>query len=92
MVRSRIVVDLKDMALAETGDLIIPINKGLMTADDIHGDLGDILIGKLTGRENDEEITFFKSVGLAIPDLAAGARVIENCRRENIGSEFDFTV
>jgi ornithine cyclodeaminase/alanine dehydrogenase-like protein (mu-crystallin family) len=90
VVRAKIVTDLKEMALAETGDLIIPIKKGLMTAEDIHGDLGDILSGDLIGRENDEEVTFFKSVGLAIQDLAAGARVIRNAKSWGLGTEFRF--
>ncbi|MDT8391240.1 MAG: ornithine cyclodeaminase family protein [Lentisphaeria bacterium] len=90
VVRSKTVVDLKEMALAESGDLIIPIQRGLMTEKDIHGDLGDVLIGRLPGRENDEEITLFKSVGLAMQDLAAAARIIENCRTMNIGTTFSF--
>ncbi len=90
VVRSKVVVDLKEMALAETGDLIIPIDKGLMTADDIHGNLGDILTGSISGRVDDEESTFFKSVGLAIQDLAAAARVIKNAQTRGIGTEFSF--
>ena len=90
VVRSKTVVDLKEMALAESGDLIIPIQKGLMSDADIHGDLGDILIGKLVGRENDEEITLFKSVGLAMQDLAAAACIVRNARDANIGMEFSF--
>lgn len=90
VIRSKTVVDLKEMVLAESGDLIIPIQKGLMTDAGIHGNLGDILIGKLAGRENDEEITLFKSVGLAMQDLAAAACVVENGRNLNIGMEFSF--
>lgn len=90
VVRSKTVVDLKEMVLAESGDLIIPIQKGLMSDTDIHGNLGDILIGKLVGRETDDEITFFKSVGLAMQDLAAAARIVENSQNAKIGMEFSF--
>lgn len=90
VLRSKIIVDLKDMALSEAGDLMIPIKRGLMTADDIHGTLGDVLLQRVPGRERDDEITLYKSVGLAMQDLAAAVRLVENCRKRGIGTEFDF--
>lgn len=65
----KVVVESSDTALEETGDLITPINEGVFKRDDLYGELGNIVAGKLEGRLNNEEITVFKSVGLAIVDI-----------------------
>ncbi len=70
--RSKVVVDLRSAALAEAGDLVTPINAGEITADHIYADLGEIVTGK-SGRTDAGEITFFKSVGLAIQDALYNA-------------------
>lgn len=65
----KVVVESSDTALEETGDLINPIEEGVFKANDLYGELGNIVAGKLEGRLNEEEITVFKSVGLAIVDI-----------------------
>ena len=65
----KVVVESSDTALEETGDLINPIEEGVFKASDLYGELGNIVAGKLEGRLKDEEITVFKSVGLAIVDI-----------------------
>jgi len=80
------VVDLREAALAEAGDLVMPINAGEITADHIYADLGEIVTGK-PGRSNPDEITLFKSVGLAIQDVSAAMRVYELARQKGIGQE-----
>lgn len=67
--RSRVVVDTYDGALAEAGDLLIPMAKRLITRAHIIADLHELVTGKKRGRTSREEITVFKSVGCALEDL-----------------------
>ncbi len=73
--RASLFVDTREGALHESGDLVQPINDGLISEDDIRADLFDLTRGLHTGRQSDNEITLFKSVGLALEDLAAAGLV-----------------
>jgi ornithine cyclodeaminase len=73
--RSRIFVDTIDGALAEAGDILEPLSRGVITRQAIVGELSDLVCGRIQGRASAEEITLFKSVGAAVEDLAA-AQVI----------------
>jgi ornithine cyclodeaminase/alanine dehydrogenase-like protein (mu-crystallin family) len=84
--RARVVVDQRESALAETGDLIIPLQHGLITEADIHAELGEILTGKAVGRTNDEIVTLFKSVGLAIQDLAVATCALAHAEAQERGT------
>jgi len=75
--KARIFVDTMDGALAEAGDILIPIDAGLMTADDIAGDLSALTRGDRAGRRFYDQITLFKSVGTAIEDLAAAQLAVQ---------------
>ncbi|MEM1945063.1 MAG: ornithine cyclodeaminase family protein [Nitrososphaerota archaeon] len=68
--RSKIVVDSREAALSEAGDIIQPINMGLITPSHIYAELGEIAAGLRLGRTAEDEITVFKSVGLAVQDAA----------------------
>ena len=68
--RARVFVDTYDGALAEAGDLALPIQEGTVSRDHIAGDLHELLTGKKPGRTSASEITLFKSVGCALEDLA----------------------
>jgi len=74
--RSRIVVDTYEGALAEAGDLLIPIRKGLITRNYIVADLHQLVSGKKPGRTNPTQITLFKSVGCALEDLATAELLV----------------
>lgn len=76
--RSRLYVDRMESALAEAGDVVIPLNEGAIGSDHILGELGALLAGKLQGRTEPADITLFKAVGLAMQDLAAARRVYRN--------------
>lgn len=76
--RARVVVDSKTAVLAETGDLIIPIRDGLITPSHIYAELGEIVRGEKAGRVNADEITYFKSVGVAVQDAIAAAIALGN--------------
>ena len=75
--RARVYVDTRDGALKEAGDLVQPIAGGVIAAEDVAGDLFDLTRGEIPGRGAEDEITFFKSVGTALEDLAAARLAIE---------------
>jgi ornithine cyclodeaminase len=74
--RARIVVDHVDSALKEAGDLIQPLESGVITRDAIVGDLGALLRGEVIARRDRHDVTLFKSVGHALEDLAAARLAI----------------
>jgi ornithine cyclodeaminase/alanine dehydrogenase-like protein (mu-crystallin family) len=75
VVRARLVVDRLESALAESGDFLIPRAEGAIGDDHIAGELGDVLLGQLAGRRSDDELTLFKSLGIAVEDLAAAHHI-----------------
>ncbi len=85
--RARVVVDHRASCLAEAGDLIVPMKAGLFGEDHIHAELGEVVSGLRAGRESDEEVTLFKSVGLAVQDVAAAARILANAQRMGLGTK-----
>jgi ornithine cyclodeaminase len=88
--RSRVVVDSRDAAWVEAGDLIQPLRAGLIGKDHIHAELGEIVLGLRPGRTNTQEITFFKSVGIAVQDAFAARVAVANARRLGLGQEIDW--
>jgi len=82
--RARIVVDAVDAVLAEAGDLIIPINAGEITRDQISLELGHVVNGAV-GRSNDAEITIFKSVGNAVQDIIVGHEAVSRAQEAGRG-------
>jgi alanine dehydrogenase len=88
--KSRVVCDQAAACKAEAGDLMIPAKAGEWDWDRVAGDLGDVVTGKVPGRTSRDEITLFKSVGLAIQDMAAARRVFDEAVKQGIGTEFQF--
>lgn len=84
--RALVVVDERASALAEAGDLIIPLARGEIEPAHIRAELGEIVAGKVPGRENDQQITLFKSVGVAVQDAVAAAIALSNAARYNLGT------
>jgi alanine dehydrogenase len=87
VLRAKVVIDHREASLAEAGDLLIPLREGLMTESHIHAELGEIVAGLKPGRASPEELTLFKSVGVAVQDVAAASAVLEAARRLDLGSE-----
>ncbi|HFQ93951.1 MAG TPA: ornithine cyclodeaminase family protein [Anaerolineae bacterium] len=85
--RAKIVVDSTAACLSEAGDLIMPIEENAITQADIHAQLGEIITGQEPGRESEAEITLFKSVGLAIQDVAVAQEVYKMAQAAGIGQE-----
>ncbi len=85
--RALVVVDSRHAALEEAGDLIQPLQAGLIGREHIHAELGELVLGRKTGRTDDRQITFFKSVGLAVQDAVAARFALENAVRLKLGQE-----
>jgi len=78
--RSRFFVDRREAALAEAGDFLMARSEGAVTDAHIAGELGEVLVGAVEGRRDASEITVFKSVGLAVEDVAAAQHVYGKAR------------
>jgi len=89
VVRAKVVVDSRVASLAEAGDLIIPLEEGRITEGDIHGEIGEVAAGLIPGRESDTEITFFKSVGLAVQDVAVASLILQRAAELGLGLEVE---
>lgn len=83
--RSKIVVDLREAALSEAGDLLIPLRKGVLPPDPIYAELGELVTGIKRGRTNGKEITLFKSVGLAVQDAATAFKAYNLAKERGLG-------
>lgn len=89
MSKGRLIVDRTESARNEAGDFLIPRNEGAIADDHIKGELGDVLAGRVPGRTRPDEITIFKSLGLAIEDLAAGELVLRKAAAGGVGVVVD---
>jgi ornithine cyclodeaminase/alanine dehydrogenase-like protein (mu-crystallin family) len=85
VVRSRLYVDRRESALKEPGDILTPIKNGEIGPDHIIAEVGEVLTGKAPGRRSDSDITLFKSLGLAIEDLASAQFLYTEALRTNTG-------
>ncbi|RME88966.1 MAG: ornithine cyclodeaminase family protein [Anaerolineae bacterium] len=83
--RARVVVDSRQAVLAEAGDLIQPMQQGLFDESHIYAELGEIVLGRKAGRQSPEEITLFKSVGVAVQDAFAAQVALRNADTMGIG-------
>ena len=84
--RALVVVDSRAAVWAEAGDLIIPLENGDIEEDHIYAELGEIVAGQLPGRQSQEQITFFKSVGVAVQDAAAASIALKNAIEQDLGT------
>ena len=84
--RSLLFVDRKESAVNEAGDYLIPLKEGSIGPDHIRGELADVLSGKVAGRNSPEDITLFKSLGLAVEDLASAHYLYEKAVEKQIGT------
>lgn len=84
--RARLFVDRRESALNESGDILLAIREGAIGQDHIVAELGDVLVGSAEGRTDPQQVTLFKSLGLAVEDVAAARAVLEAARREGAGT------
>ena len=85
VVRSRLYVDWRESAVNESGDYLIPLQEGAIDESHIVGELGELLSGRVEGRQSPEEITLFDSLGLAIEDIAAAHTIYTRAIEKNGG-------
>ena len=90
VLHSRIVLDEWQQGLEEQGEILIPISEGKLSKDDIHGDLGDVVAGRILAREKETGWTLYLSGGTGVEDVAVGARLLEKALEEGVGTHFGF--
>ena len=86
IVNSLVVVDSRESVFAEAGDIVIPINQGLISKDHVHAEIGELNNRTKTGRTYPEEITLFKSCGVAVQDAVSSSIILKNAKSGNFGT------
>lgn len=86
---ARVFLDQTEPCLKESGDLIKPILEGIIIESHIAGEIGDFLLGRITGRESEDQITLFKSVGVAIQDYAVATDIYNYSLEQGFGLEIN---
>ena len=90
MVNSKLFVDRRESTLNEAGDFLFPKKEGAIGDDHIRGEIGDILLDRIGGRSSAEEITLFKSLGLAVEDVAAAHYIYQKLLEQDEGVWVEF--
>jgi alanine dehydrogenase len=83
---SRMYVDRRESTMNESGDFLIPLKEGIINESHIVGEIGELLIGKIEGRTSADEITLFKSMGIAVEDLASANFIYHKAAAEGGGT------
>ena len=83
--RARVFVDSRTGALAEAGDLVLPIREGAIDAGHIAGELGQLAAGAVAGRQSPGDVTLFKSLGMAVEDVAAAHLAYQRATERGLG-------
>jgi ornithine cyclodeaminase len=86
--RARVFVDSRAGALKEAGDILLPMREGVFGDSHIAGELGDVVRGRVKARAHGTDVTIFKSLGMAIEDIAAAELAVSRARERGVGREF----
>ena len=86
---ARVFVDNKEAVFSEAGDFIIPVNEGLYKFSDVAGELGEVLQGKIEGRQSEDQITVMKTVGYAVLDVVAAWNIYNRALEQGIGQNIE---
>jgi ornithine cyclodeaminase len=89
VVKSRLFVDRRESTLNEAGDFLIPKKEGAIGDSHIQGEIGEVILGKVKGRTSQAEITLFKSLGLAVEDLASANHIYKKAVAGGIGTKVE---
>jgi ornithine cyclodeaminase/alanine dehydrogenase-like protein (mu-crystallin family) len=84
--KARLYADRRESMLSEAGEFLIPKSEGLFGDEHIVGEIGEVLSGKAPARTSPTEITLFKSLGIAVEDLASAHRIYEICKERRLGT------
>jgi ornithine cyclodeaminase len=90
VVRSRLYVDRRESALNEAGDFLIPKSEGAVSDAHVIGEIGEVLTGRAAGRRAPDEVTLFKSLGLAVEDVASALLIYDKAKASGAGRFLDF--
>jgi len=85
---SKIYFDSEEAVLSEAGDILIPLEEGRISKEDFTGDLGELILGRIPGRENDEEIIVFKTVGIGTQDLVTAKYIYGKALEKGVGTNW----
>lgn len=85
--RGRVYVDSTAAALVESGDIVMNIEAGLFDASHVRGEIGELVLGRIPGRQSDKDITIFKSLGMAVEDVVAADLVLRRAIETGSGTE-----
>lgn len=88
--RATLFVDRRESCEHEAGDYLLAVEEGVIGADHIRAELGEVLAGEVPGRTSEEEITVFESLGLAVEDLAAAEYIERRARESGAGTTLEF--
>ena len=83
--RCKVYYDWEEATMRDAGDLVIPLNKGEVSKSDFMGEIGSVMLGKLEGRANEQEITMFETIGISVEDIAAAYQIYEKAKEQNLG-------
>lgn len=81
----KIFFDSKEAVLSEAGCIITPLSKGIISEKNFTGDIGQVINGEIKGRESDDEIIVFKSVGISTQDIVTGKAIYEKALEKSVG-------
>jgi ornithine cyclodeaminase len=90
IVKSRVYVDLVESTLNEGGDIMIPIEEGVISREHILGEIGQLLMGQIDGRTNERQITVYNSLGITSQDLFAARHVMQKALEQGAGTQVAF--
>jgi ornithine cyclodeaminase/alanine dehydrogenase-like protein (mu-crystallin family) len=80
-------VDSRAAALVESGDIVLGMRERRFSSDHVRGELGEVVLGRAAGRETDDEVTIFKSLGMAVEDVTAADLVFRRAIETGAGTE-----
>ncbi|EOS81708.1 alanine dehydrogenase [Dorea sp. 5-2] len=86
---SKIYFDSQEAVLSESGDILLPLEEGIITEEDFTGNIGDVIKGTLTGRENDDEIIVYETVGVGAQDLVTAKTIYEKALAAGVGMQWE---
>ncbi|MBI5649105.1 MAG: ornithine cyclodeaminase family protein [Chloroflexi bacterium] len=90
VVQSRLFVDRRESTVNEAGDFLFPKQEGALGDEHIRGEIGEILAGRIAGRVASDEITLFKSLGLAVEDVASAHHIFLRAQERGLGDWVEF--
>lgn len=85
----KVYFDSQEAVLSEAGDILIPLKEGMINKANFKGDIGDVISGKIIGRENDDEIIVFKTVGIGTQDLVTAKYVYDRAVEKSVGTNWN---